>query len=344
MSRVILPTLDDPASPGGVARYIDAIQKTFPQDVEMIRVFPSQAKWEDLMGVFRCCAPRSGEKKQIWTHHIYPIATVAIRYFFETKTPYVVFLHGMDFDLARRNLWRKFLTRLILHAAKNVVVNSEALGREVRAFSGVQPLVVYPCVADELVAAANTSPAMGRQGGGVVFLSVSRLVERKGHVKVLEALKGLEGLDVRYIIVGDGPMRATIENRIKELGLSDRVEMKTSVTNDELPDIYQSADVFVMPASKTETDREGFGIVYIEAGLFGLPVIAVNQPGVDEAVLHDQTGLLIDDAPRSLSFAMKSLAENMDLRNRLGSAGKNRVMQQFTREKQMEKLRLLIAE
>jgi phosphatidyl-myo-inositol dimannoside synthase len=344
MKSVILPTLDDPTSPGGVARYIRAIEQTFPEAVEVIdfgRPIPSR---REILKRFE----EIGNKQQIWIHHIFPLGTCAFFCHLKTQTSYTIFLHGMDFDLARRTLWRRCLAKIIFRFAKNIVVNSEALGKEVKEFCGVQSLVVYPCVADELVEASrtNTSPPAGLPTGqagrigGVVFLSVSRLVERKGHLKVLEALKYIP--DAKYIIVGDGPMRDVILDQIDELGISDRVELKTDIKNEELPGLYQSADIFVMPTSKTTMDREGFGIVYLEAALFELPVIAVNQPGVDEAVIHEKTGILIQDRSEDLLFAMQRLVKDAKLRESLGQTGRRRVLAAFTREKQMEKLREIL--
>ena len=117
-------------------------------------------------------------------------------------------------------------------------------------------------------------------------------------MKVLEAMKEMP--DVQYTIVGDGPMRSVIEAKIRELGLTDRVTIRTDVTDAELPNVYRNADVFVMPSTKSDSDREGFGIVYIEAALFGVPSIAVRQPGVDEAIVDGVTGWLIDDNLASL--------------------------------------------
>ena len=75
-----------------------------------------------------------------------------------------------------------------------------------------------------------------------------------------------------------------------------------------------------MPTTKTATDREGFGIAYLEAQLFGVPVVATRNAGVDEAVHDGVTGLLVDDTPDALSAAVTRLLHDADLRRRLGEA------------------------
>lgn len=272
----------------------------------------------------------------LWIHHILPIGTVAWQLRLLGGKPYTIFLHGMDFDLARRNVWKRWLARRILRNARHVVANSQALAREVATFAKIaEPLVVYPCVDDSLVAAAEAAYAISGQDR-VRLLTVGRLVERKGHLKVLEAIKDSTRFD--YTIVGDGPMRATLLTKIQEYGISSRVHVRTAVDDRDLPDVYRNADVFVMPSTKSVTDREGFGIVYLEAGLFGVPSIAVRQPGVDEAVIDGVTGWLIDDSVGALRNVLHMLADR-PLRETFGRQARERVLENFTRDAQFASLR-----
>ncbi len=338
--RILLPTVD--LGTGGVSRYIRSIEKTFPEDVEIFEL-PANISW---YSAFRSLKARIKDYEQIWVHHIFPLGTAAMLLYFLTGQSYTIFLHGLDFDQARRSLARSFVAKMILRAATAVVTNSRALADEVTAFTGgVEPLIVYPCVSDGLVVATSGPPPFqGGDGGGsepvVNLLTVARLVSRKGHLKVLEAIRDLS--DVNYTIVGDGPERANIEDAIQHFGLTERVKIIKDATDQQLPEIYRSVDIFVMPSTKSSTDREGFGIVYLEAGLFGLPVVATRQPGVDEAVLDDQTGLLIDDSVAELKQAIEKLGADRSLRSKLGQAGRERVLNYFTRPDQFEKLRPLV--
>lgn len=322
--RVLLPTIELPTARGGVGRYIDAIAKTLPE-VEVVA-------WSGDVDA------RSFDA--VWVHHILPIGTQAWLQRLRGGKPYVIFLHGLDFDLARRNAWKRFLTRRILRGAARVVTNSRALANEVAAFAHIAaPMVVYPCVDDEIVRNAQNhpQPLLREEGSALQLLTVGRLVERKGHMKVLEAMKEMP--DVQYTIVGDGPMRSVIEAKIRELGLTDRVTIRTDVTDAELPNVYRNADVFVMPSTKSESDREGFGIVYIEAALFGVPSIAVRQPGVDEAIVDGVTGWLIEDSIASLQETIGHIMSDRPLCVRMGQQARDRVLAEFTCEAQFSKLR-----
>ena len=366
MRTILLPTIEAAPARGGVARYIEAITRTYPENVRILQLPSLQYP------VVALSFLQHRAVDGFWIHHVLPIGTVAWLLAPIIKKPYVIFLHGMDFDLARRNPWKRWLLKQILRSAERVVTNSQALSSEVMLFAGLNrpPLVVYPPVNDELVeASASMRKGVGKvdlqklaelavgvarsgapvvheasqTGGGdqaITLLTVSRLVERKGHSKVLHALVHLP--HVRYHIVGDGPMRQAIEAEVEELGLKERVVITTGASDAELPKIYSEADIFVMPTIKTANDREGFGIVYLEAQLFGLPVVATRQPGVDEAIQHEASGLLCDDRPEALLEALQRLVSDSALRARFGSRGRTRVLEHFTRERQMANLAELL--
>lgn len=290
------------------------VLKTLPSHRELLRDFWNRRKTFDVLLV----------------SHVLPIGTAAMLYRLLTVTKYDVILHGLDFDLARSSTKRSVVLWFVLRFARRVFANSNALAKEVKSFSKRSVQVLYPCVTPALIEAATlVTPAHQRFGSEetVRLLTVSRLVERKGHLKVLDAMVNLP--NVRYTIVGDGPMRKPIQDKIDALGLQERVTMMQYVSDGKLPELYGSHDIFVMPTTKTSTDREGFGIVYIEAGLFGLPVVATNQPGVDEAVIDGETGLLIEDTPEGLRAAIEKLASDRELRLKLGAAGRARVLAKF---------------
>ena len=393
MSKILLPTPDAPPKRGGVARYIGATLRAradvevdaLPENWGTVRVFwhllchPEKAggkKFADegsssvALSFLKISRFARNDKMRnvinIWTHHIFPVGTACyflsvLSVFIRCSHPfYTVFLHGLDFDLARRNVWKRFLARRILRGASAIVTNSVSLQREVRSFTGRDDIrVVYPCVSDAFVQASETvrkglahrtpeelarlfmSQMVAMTGSGISvlknvsnepvrLLTVARLVERKGHAKVLRAM--VDMTNVTYTIVGDGPMRECLQQEAQTLGIADRVTFLTEVADEQLPEIYAAHDIFVMPTTKSERDREGFGIVYAEAGLFGLPCIATDIPGVDEVIVHEGTGMLIQDTPRALSEAIEKLVASPGLRLRMGTAARKYVLEKFTEE------------
>ncbi len=162
------------------------------------------------------------------------------------------------------------------------------------------------------------------RGGIFTLLTVSALIPRKGHLYVLNALSRLkEQMKFRYIIAGNGPMEKVIRDKAEYYGIGDSVEIMTGLSNDEIRALYESADVFVMPAYRKGHDIEGFGIVYLEAGACGLPVIAADSGGVPDVVHNGKNGILVKEKDAaSLAEAILQLYKDRSLCGSMGDAGR----------------------
>jgi glycosyltransferase involved in cell wall biosynthesis len=127
--------------------------------------------------------------------------------------------------------------------------------------------------------------------GKRVLMTLGRVVaaERyKGFDEVLEVLPALDG-DISYLIAGGGNDVARLKRKADTLGVSDRVVFTGLFPEEEKADLYNLADVYVMPSR-----GEGFGFVFLEALACGVPVIASRLDGGREAVLGGQLGQLVD--------------------------------------------------
>ena len=120
---------------------------------------------------------------------------------------------------------------------------------------------------------------------------ISTLDRYKGHDRVIEILKGLIDLypNIAYVIAGDGDDQKRLFQLSVERGVSDKIHFIGQVSDDELPDVYRMADVFVMPST-----GEGFGIVFIEAMACGIPVVAGNKDGSVDCLEGNRLGHLTD--------------------------------------------------
>jgi phosphatidylinositol alpha-1,6-mannosyltransferase len=130
-----------------------------------------------------------------------------------------------------------------------------------------------------------------------LVLTVARLVPRKAHLNVLNAIAGLP-FPVRWLVVGEGPCREQIAQAIHARQMSANVLLLGSVSDDELVGLYNACDVFVMtPAEERgredSLDSEGFGLVFHEAGACGKPVIASDVSGCRDSVIDGRTGFLV---------------------------------------------------
>ncbi|QCB94543.1 glycosyltransferase family 4 protein [Cellulomonas shaoxiangyii] len=175
-----------------------------------------------------------------------------------------------------------------------------------------------------------------RPEGPVRILSLSRLVPRKNVQGSLAALAVLreEGVDAFEMnVAGTGPMREELEALAQTLGLADKVHFLGYVPDEELPRLYQRADVFLHPHTHVGEGRdfEGFGLVIADAMSFGCAVISGDAGGPREVVDHASTGLLVDGHDSAaLVAALRSVIVDQGLRRSLGDKAREVAPRRFT--------------
>lgn len=126
----------------------------------------------------------------------------------------------------------------------------------------------------------------------IVITTVSRMTRKKGvHDLVTIALRLLKRYDnLLFLMIGEGPLRKKLENKINELNLAQYFLFTGEVSRSTVLNLLDKSDIFVLPSP-----REAFGIVILEAFLKKVPVVARNHSGVSDLITHGETGLLADD-------------------------------------------------
>ncbi len=218
--------------------------------------------------------------------------------------------------------FKKLIMRRILRRAE-IIFSISGFTKEKLAECGVDPekIVIIKPGPDAVLKIQGSS----EKRKGPVLLTVGRLVRRKGHHTVISALPKIREVypDIRYVINGDGPERAKLEELCRSSGVSVNVVF-TGITDDrETEKLYRDADIFIMPCFQTsDGDVEGLGLVFLEAGRRGLPVIAGDSGGVPDAVEHGVNGLLVEPEKHTATAeaVLKLLSDN-DLREKLSEGG-----------------------
>jgi glycosyltransferase involved in cell wall biosynthesis len=209
------------------------------------------------------------------------------------------------------------LAKLIGDAACVTAV-SETVATDVRR--------LVPSVADRLSIIRNAiappaAEARPVDNGPARFLCLGRLVTRKGFDTAIEAFSLLDEPDARMEIAGDGPIRGDLARRAAALGVDDRIDMTGFVDPTQVPARMAAATAVVIPSH-----YEGLPLVALEAAWMARPVIASRAPGIAEAVVDGQTGLLVDaDDPAALATKMQQLLRDRSLARRLGAAARSAV-------------------
>lgn len=246
--------------------------------------------------------------------------------------PFITFVYGEELAWTSTPQYLNNLTRQTCQEAEAVVTISRfTVDLLIKAGVPSERIVLaYPGVNTTLFNPNWDTAALRSQLGLIdckILLTVGRLTKRKGHAQVISAMpKVLQVVpDVRYVIVGIE--WENLRPLIEALHLEQHVILTGYVDPEEFPQYYCICDVFVManyelPDSK---DTEGFGIVFLEAGACGKPVIGGRAGGVPDVVVDGETGLLVDATDLdALANALIRLLTDEDYARRLGLNGRRR--------------------
>jgi phosphatidylinositol alpha-1,6-mannosyltransferase len=231
--------------------------------------------------------------------------------------PYVQYLYGQEIAMRKRT------TALAISRARAVIAISRFTAEYASSIRAHQALRLIPPGVD----LPAVVPSHQSNGSRRTIVTVSRLVDRyKGHDTLLRALPLVAARvpDVRWVVVGDGSLLGVYERGAAALGVDDRVVFAGAMTNEERDRWLDSADVFAMVARLSARGAgEGFGIVYLEAGAHGLPVVAGRAGGTLDAVVDGETGVLVDPEDHvAVALALTELLLDPERARRMGAAGR----------------------
>ena len=260
--------------------------------------------------------------------------------------PLVITFHGVELTFARNARVPLLvpLLRRAIRSADAVTANSSYTAGMVRRLHD-RPVEILPfgttvperTAPDRSGGGSPSDPegesASGGPAGPPDLLFVGRLVERKGVCYLLHAMQRLvPDHGARLTVVGEGPLRESLEREAVELGVAEHVTFAGFVSTDELARRLSRCDVFVLPAVRdAKGDEEGLGVVLVEALSFSRPVVASRSGGIVDVIRHEETGLLVPPAdPEALARSIGRLLDDPALARRLGEAGRRHVDKSFS--------------
>ncbi len=180
-----------------------------------------------------------------------------------------------------------------------------------------------------------------------VIVCVGRLVHRKGQDKLIEAMPLVlkQFPDAALLLVGQGPIKSMLDKLIRHHGIEHNVIFTGRIKFDDLPKYIQLGELFAMPSRDRffGLEVEGLGIVYLEASACGVPVIVGKSGGAPDAVLENQTGLIVDGTSKEeISAAICKLLADKDLAAQMGQRGREWVDQNWRWQIWSEKFNSLL--
>ena len=167
-----------------------------------------------------------------------------------------------------------------------------------------------------------------------VIVSVGRLVHRKGQDRLIEAMPEILKTvsNAHLLLVGEGPHRDHLQKLIQKHGLEGSVTLIGRIDYKDLPLYICVGDIFAMPSRSRlmGLEVEGLGIVYLEASACGLPVLAGNSGGAPDAVVQNETGLVVDGTNnKEIADAAIELLTKVDLSKKMGTAGRKWIVENW---------------
>jgi phosphatidylinositol alpha-1,6-mannosyltransferase len=361
--RALLFAYDFPPMPGGIASALGAIARhagpamvvstgtvetragaddgwggqvdRLPVPSDRLRTAPGLVRWAR-RGQALVLSHQPGI---LWAGNLKPAGHVAHWLGRRHRIPYGVLLYGGDVLRLERQVERSRVKRLVarrlLGEAGRIAAISQwtldrtlALARELGIPGVAERAGIIPLGVDSARFHADAGAgdrAARRRGASHWLLTVSRLVPHKGVDVALEVVRELRGrgLDVGYMVVGDGPDAARLARRAAELGLEDAVRWLGAVPEEALPSVYAAADAYLGLSRQEGLEVEGFGLALLEAQASGVPVIAGASGGTGDVVLEDVTGFRVPprDAVAAADRAERVLRD-ASLARRLGAAGR----------------------
>lgn len=269
-----------------------------------------------------------------------PLLAMLLLQYFDTIRPARLMLtfHGSEIQrLASRRLLHWSTSHLLAKATRISVVSDFARKLLQRHFPQAGGKVVVTPGALRPDLRMNQSSPAALPGTKTVILTVARLNPRKGQLEVLHALQALppaQRTSLEYWLVG-AHGKENYDNLLNAAAAQADfpVRFLGDIPDEKLGTIYAQADIFSMTSMPHKHSVEGFGLVYLEAGAHGLPIVAHAIGGVPEAVIDGETGLLVapgDTAALTQAFAR--LLDDSSLRRRLGEAGRTRALSRTWRD------------
>lgn len=370
MDKTLLITLEYPPMIGGVANYYQNLVQQLPEGQVLVLdnnngelLTDNKLVWPRwIKGIISAYKQiKEHEIDHILVGQILPVGTIAFLLYMFFGIKYTVMTHAMDLTVpfgASGSTHKQKLMRLILKHAHRVTTVSTFTKMQLESLLHVPPqniAMVYPCphingttISAESVDLDALNNKYNIQGKRII-LSVGRLVKRKGVDHTIKAIKQIASskqyTDMKYVVVGDGPYRAELEQLVEACGLTDTVIFTGRVEDKELIQWYSRCELFVMPSRELyNADVEGFGIVYLEANSFGKPVIGGKSGGVLDAVHDGENGYIVNpDDVTMIATAIERILNDTEEAHAMGQRGKERVQTMFRWSVQAKKLEEILS-
>lgn len=255
------------------------------------------------------------------------------------KKPVFITAHGTYSVLPFDNLKTRFFMRRAYEKAERIFCISKFTEKEIlKRVSLKNTIVINNGIEYEKFANFYPRNTKNISQGGII-LTVGVLKPRKGYHVSIPAITEVKKKypQLKYYIVGGKPPDIYLK-MVKDYGIEDNVVFFENISDEELIKLYYQCDLFLLTSVVINNNEfEGFGLVYLEAGACGKPVIGAFGSGAEDAIINEETGILVpqNDIQKTAEAILK-LLDNPKLAEKMGENGKKRA-QEMDWESQVKK-------
>jgi len=229
---------------------------------------------------------------------------------------YFITIHGSYGVKTLRNIFYRFLQIISYRNAQKVICISNYTKRRVLKYKNLVNFIVILNGVDVSTLGNQVSNISKKEN---IIIGVGTLKKRKGFDITIEAMKIVIKIfpDVIYYIVGsqtDNNYVDYIKKLIEDLGLNNNIILQGKVSSDKLKELYKKSKIFVLTPLSDEFNFEGFGLVYLEANIYGLPVVGSYGNGGEDAIKNGFNGFLAkENNPEDIAEKIIELLNNQEL-------------------------------
>lgn len=238
--------------------------------------------------------------------------------------------HGGDL-FAFQSSFSTNIKKWILNHSDAVTVVSEHMKNVCLSLIGEKDKIYICSMGVDLTQKFVPLKKVSRDERKIIF--VGRLVEKKGVSILLEAIHQAikEIPDLKLLVIGDGPEREKLELLSNDLGLNNTVTFLGALKQDQLPEMYSSASIAIMPSViDSRNDQEGLGLVAIEAMGCECAVIASSLPAISDIIKNNKNGLLVKPGDSNeLAGSIVKLIDDKNMQESIASSGRQSVVEKF---------------
>lgn len=255
--------------------------------------------------------------------------------------PLIVHFHGYDaYAHSILSQYGKLYQEVFDYASFLIVVSQDMKNQLLHLGAPEHKLVLNPCGPND--AFFGVSPTFETKN----FVAVGRFVEKKAPHLVISAFEKVckKIPDVKLLMAGDGPLLVECQELTKSLNIEKSVVFLGRTTPKEVVDLFSNAYCFVQHSVVASNgDSEGTPVAILEAGAAGLPIVATRHAGIQDVILHEETGFLIDEHNvDGMAEAMLKLAKDKSMAQKMGVQGKTRMQKHYTMKHHIDLLNNLI--